>query len=194
MRPLANEQTGKVETAMLIETRGQGGYILTVGSPPECHATGKTYQQWAGPALGQLATITPEERDILWLCARALDEVPVDEPTSNGPTGQGLKPGDDYNQRRPDWSQILAGWEGVHEQGDKCFWRHPGKADPGWSATTGLRSRSGNDLLCVFFSNAAPFEGANGTKPCTTYSKFAAFAVLSHGGDFDAAAKDLAAQ
>src|SRR5262249_15239260 len=42
--------------------------------------------------------------------------------------------------------------------------------------------------------NAAPFEGASGGKPCTPYNKFGAFALLNHGGDFKAAARDLAGQ
>jgi hypothetical protein len=41
-------------------------------------------------------------------------------------------------------------------------------------------------LLYIFSSSAAPFE------PGKTYSKFEAFAVLNHGGDFASAARSLA--
>lgn len=50
-------------------------------------------------------------------------------------------------------------------------------------ATTGFE---GSDLLFVFTSNADLFEERRG------YTKFHAYAVLNHGGDFHAAARDLA--
>ena len=71
-------------------------------------------------------------------------------------------------------------------------WRRPGKSR-GTSATTGLRSTEGTELFCVFSSNAHPFAGPNG-KPCSSFSKFAAYAVLNHDGDFSAAASELTKQ
>ena len=45
---------------------------------------------------------------------------------------------------------------------------------------------AGSGLLYVFSSNAHPFEDGKG------YTKFAAFALLAHGGDFAQAARQLA--
>ncbi len=42
---LARNKDGKTR----IETRGEGGYVLAPGSPPQCHPTGRTYQHIAGP-------------------------------------------------------------------------------------------------------------------------------------------------
>jgi len=54
------------------------------------------------------------------------------------------------------------------------FWCRPGKKS-GTSATTNF---GGSDLLYVFSSNAEPFEQQ------TAYSKFHAYALLYHDGDF----------
>lgn len=51
-RPAGNTKlaiTAKGET--LIETRGEGGYVLAPGSPPECHQCRGEYAQFAGPDL-----------------------------------------------------------------------------------------------------------------------------------------------
>ena len=65
------------------------------------------------------------------------------------------------------------GWMRVFERGEICYWRRPGKAF-GISATTNVH---GSDLLWCFSSSTA-FE------PETSYSKFGAYALLEHGGDF----------
>src|SRR5262249_5736540 len=104
-----------------------------------------------------------------------------------------LSPGDDFNARA-EWADILTphGWECVRQSGGKHFWRRPGKEGVGWSATTGLRSKAGNPLLCGVFSHAHPFPGPPAGRPCSTHSKFSAFALLNHAGDYSAAARDLA--
>jgi hypothetical protein len=65
---------------------------------------------------------------------------------------------------------------------DTGQWRRPGKRGPGISATTNY---AGNGLLYVF-STATIFEPERG------YTKFTAYALLEHGGDFAAAARSLA--
>ena len=67
-------------------------------------------------------------------------------------------------------------------------WTRPGK-DSGTSATTGYGpDDSGRDLLYVFTTAAPPFD------PGRAYSKFSAFALLEHGGNFRAAARTLMTQ
>jgi hypothetical protein len=124
--------------------------------------------------------------------ARSLNEQPPVELPPSGPTrdggGAGDRPGDDFN-RRASWEDVLPGkgWVAVRRAGEVTHWRRPGKKPPGTSATTGkCRSAVGGDLLYVFSSNAQPFE------PERCYSKFSAYALLYHGGDFAAAAADVA--
>ena len=97
----------------------------------------------------------------------------------------GDRPGDDFNARAS-WEDILCphGWEIEHISGGVAYWRRPDKYDEGVSATTGHCG----DKLHVFSTNASPFEAE------ATYSKFAAFALLNHEGDFRAAAEDLSQQ
>lgn len=171
----------------LIETRGEGGYVVAPGSPEKCHPSGKTYEHHSGPRVSQIQTISAAEREILIRCARSFDESPKVE-RANGARVDDLRPGDDFN-RRGDWREILepAGWANVRQRGDVIYWRRDGKADDGWSATTGkCTSKAGNPLLCVYSTAAHPFEHGE------SYSKFSAYALLHHRGDFQAAAKALA--
>jgi hypothetical protein len=175
---------------VFIETRGEGGYALAPGSPACCHDSGRLYEHIDGPALESMETITAAERDILWRAAQSFDRsTPAAEKTATAENGE-LLPGDDYNQRGPDWSELLepAGWRMARQLGAACYWCRPNK-DRGWSATTGVcRSKRGFELFYVFSSNAAPFELGK------AYSKFAVLALLSHNGDFKAAARALAKQ
>src|SRR5262249_28720664 len=63
------------------------------------------------------------------------------------------------------------------------YWRRPGKAF-GISATVNYAA---SDLLYVFSSNADPLEEGK------AYTKFTAYTVLDHDGDFEMAALRLRA-
>jgi Protein of unknown function (DUF3987)/Bifunctional DNA primase/polymerase, N-terminal len=193
--PEIDQRTGKQRLApkTLIETRGEGGYTLVPGCPGACHESGLTYDHISGPPLTALSVISADEHQALWNIAQSFNRY-VDGADTEGEATSAfeLKPGDDFNTRAT-WEAILEppGWVKVHSSGDMAYWRRPGKSE-GWSATTGCKSKAaGNSLLCVFSSNAHPFDGPANGKNCSTYSKFAAFAVLNHRGDFTAAAKDL---
>ena len=197
--PVIDLQTGDQRFApeTLIETRGEGGYALAPGSAPQCHETGLPYKHVAGPELTAVPTITHEEHRVLWHVAKSFNRYVEDREVNKGlPKGTfaGSSPGDDYNSRTT-WDDILLGadWSKARSHGNLTFWRRPGKAN-GISATTGVLSSAGTELFCVFSSNAFPFEGPANGRTCTSYSKFAAYAVLEHQGDFSAAAKELAAQ
>lgn len=95
-----------------------------------------------------------------------------------------LRPGDDFNVRG-DWQEILVpqGWQVHHSRGDTVYWTRPGKElRDGYSATTGRAADA--DRLYVF-SSSTPFT------PELAYSKFAAYSLLVHGGDYSAAAREL---
>ena len=68
-------------------------------------------------------------------------------------------------------------WIMEQGKGEEEYWRRPEKDGPGISATVNYQ---GSGLLYVFSTNAQ-FEPNRG------YSKFSAYSVLNHGGDFSAA-------
>lgn len=181
-----------------LETRGEGGYSLVPGCPGTCHDTGLPYKHISGPPLTELPVLTAAEHKTLWDAARSFHmnvDAGVVREAPKAKARQSslgdLTPGDDYNARAT-WTDILTphGWKYVHGYGDIGYWRREGKTN-GWSATTGIRSNSGTELFCCFTSSAHPFEGAGANGNCTSYSKFAAYATLNHGGDFTDAAREL---
>jgi putative DNA primase/helicase len=197
VEPYTDPKDGKRKRRTLIETRGEGGYALAPGSPPECHENGRPYAHHSGPPVGQVATVTAAEREVLLRCARSFDQDQAGERNTAGQKGDDLRPGDDFNRRGPDWPDLLEphGWTCVRTAGPRRYWRRPGKEGPGWSATTGVcTGKDGAELFCCFSENADPFRGAGGGRPCTSYSKFRVYALLNHGADFKAAAKALAVE
>jgi hypothetical protein len=168
----------------LIETRGEGNYVLLPGSPSSCHPAGKPYKLIRGD-FSKIPWINATERKRLLKTARQLDEVPKEVTVRRKPrTSQGDRPGDYFN-REMNWEEILTpyGWEMVGKNGETSHWQRPEKDGEGLSATT---NHGGSGLLYVFSTNAHPFEAGK------SYSKFAAYALLNHGGDFKAAAESIA--
>ena len=94
-------------------------------------------------------------------------------------TGDTTRPGDTFN-RRAAWADLLPDWTEVYRRGDTVYLRRPGK-DRGVSATI---NALGTDRLHVFTSSTQ-FDAD------TSYSKFGAYALLHHGGDFGKAALAL---
>ncbi len=175
---LANSADNKT----MIETRGEGGGVVIAPSHGSVHQSGKAYELISG-GLEFVLTITPEERTMLHDIARSLDERVLVERTvrHNPKQPEGERPGD-LDAAAHTWAEVLepAGWRWVYEHGEEDFWRRPGK-NIGVSATTNYQ---GTDLLKVFSSST-------GFSTETTYSKFAVYALLMHGGDFAAAARQL---
>lgn len=166
----------------LIETRGSGGYVVAAPSNGRVHSSGKPYRLLRG-GVSTIAEISAAERVDLWVLARTFDEMPkapLREPTLEFASGR-MRPGDAF-ATQTDWPTILAphGWHHVYSRSDVAYWRRPGK-DRGVSATTNYAD---TDLLYVFTSSTA-FESFR------SYSKFGAYAVLEHGGDYAAAAREL---
>lgn len=171
-----------------IETRGEGGYVVAPGSPAEVHENKTPYKIIQGTLAG-IPIITAEERELLlqaarsltrWVSPNATEFQIIRDPNRGAP---GTRPGDAFNDR-VDWGSILKphGWIITKSYGGQLYWRPPQKENKGHSATT---SYGGNDILYVFSSNAYPFE------PMKGYTKFTAYCLLNHGGDFSSAAKAL---
>jgi hypothetical protein len=146
-----------------------------------------------------MAPISESVFESLIAAGRSLDERPKSPDRfkdwgkeRKAPAGEpGGRPGEQYDARGLDgWADLLGplGWKRDHAHGDTVYLTRPGK-DKGVSASLGhCRSGRGDPRLFVFTSNAHPFE------PDTSYSQFAAYALLNHGGDLSAAAGDLASQ
>jgi Bifunctional DNA primase/polymerase, N-terminal len=174
---------GRPET--LIETRGAGGYAIIPPSPPTCHPLKKPYVLLRGD-LAAIPMITAEERTIVLSAARSFNEHVESKRVISGTISpgtfqpQGSRPGE-FCHAQAQWSDILEphGWSRVGQRGEITLWKRPGKRARGWTATTNY---NGSNLLYVFSSNALPFE------PERAYSKFAAYALLAHGGDWRTAA------
>ena len=175
---------------VLIETRGEGGFAVLAPSNGRVHPTGKPWTVLAG-SVETIVTLTVEERADLWDLARSFD-VPqvVREPAGTrrkgtAPSPVDQRPGDEFNARAA-WADVLEphGWRRAYERGRTTAWTRPGKRF-GVSATTG---HTDADSLMVF-SSSTPFE----TVP-TSYSKYGAYAVLNHAGDYAAAARELGAK
>lgn len=174
MQKLAMDRSKKV----LIETRGEGGLVLCAPSP--------RYEVVQGN-FAEIPSISADERETLLVCARMLDERPLEivdgpRPPADRSALDGLRPGDDFNLRG-DIGPLLErhGWRRSVTRGANEHWTRPGK-DSGTSATF-------NGMTFYLFStNASQFER---TGP---FDKFGVFARLEHSGDLAAATRDLREQ
>ena len=171
-----NQKLNKEEIVTTAETKAHNGYALI---PPSAG-----YITMQGSLL-DLPLVSDEIHEELVDLLRVFNEVQDEPPTEYEwkPTDvvTGNRPGDRFNQQAS-WSEILEphGW--VEES--KNYWRRPGKEKgQGISATTNHEDRP---IIYVFSSSASPFEQNRG------YSKFHAFTLLNHGGDFKEAAREAA--
>jgi hypothetical protein len=182
------EANSKDRVKVLLETRGEGGFVVVAPSAGRTHATGKPWVRLMG-GPESVPVITVAERDALHVVAAMFDAMPSVDVTPrvssyiDATASAGIvRPGDDYNERAS-WDDILSGWTRVRSFGGNCWaWVRPGKNPrDGISATTG---RNDADNLYVF-SSSTEFETER------PYSKFAAYTLLHNGGDYSAAARDL---
>ncbi len=186
-RPKRSDETKNSDdkTKTLIETRGEGGYIITAPSFGNVNLSGDYILVSGG--LSTIEKITPDEREDLLNLARTL-HIPLEKTTqaeldkvSQEKKGTG-KPGDDFNERA-DWhTDVLHGWTVAYKQGEKSHVRKPGKT----TGVSGTINLNGNGLFHCF-TTSTEFEQKS-------YTKFGAYAVLHHSADFSAAAKELAAK
>lgn len=169
------------------ETRSEGGFTITAPSGGSTHPSGGNWTLIGG-SIETIPTITMLERSALHAIFAMFDEMPKAENLQQEVVAKHdgiLTPGDDYNARTT-WEELLQplGWTVVYRKGESTVWRRPGKNEGMSSATTNF---NGNDKFYVF-STSTIFE------PETSYSKFAVYATIHHGGDFKAAAADLRKQ
>jgi hypothetical protein len=179
---LAKKPINDKEWKSVIETRGEGGFIVVAPSHGSVNLKGPYVLQ--SGSVSTIETITPEERRMLFDVAKIFDEAPLPVDTSSSRVSAAGRPGDDFNARSR-WEDVLEphGWVKVGSRLGVISWRRPGK-DRGISATT---NHAGSDLLYVF-STSTGLESERG------YSKFSIYALLNHNGDFAKAAHELSKQ
>jgi hypothetical protein len=154
------------------------------------HPAGRAYSltqgTWAHPYV-----MSPAQRQVLLDTARLFNEVPDAAPRDRSEAlGDGTRPGDKLNAAATIewWQDFLAehGWRDVSRRGLQAqgiyYFQRPGKTGYQASATYG---KTGT-CLYVFSENAQPLEGN------TAYTPFAAYGLLTHHGDYAAAATALA--
>ncbi len=134
--------------------------------------------------------LAPIAKAPYWLRTLLLPEVKP-QPTPVRPQGgvwdqfTGDSIADAYSARTS-WREVLVGWTCVRGDGDSdgSAWRHP-------TATSQLSATVKNGCLFSYSPNA-PFEITEAGDP-HGYTKFRAYAILHHGGDLSAAARQLRA-
>jgi putative DNA primase/helicase len=152
--PLAREKVGTLPNGQdlvkaLIETRGIGGQVVVAPTPPGIHPHCPTrgYELLSGSWL-DIPLITPEERQSLWNCARALNRYTPQENRSQRhrePRSDIDRVGSDYNERVTQEEELHLleshGWQHTYTRNDAYYLLRPGKSGRGWSATLGELAR-----------------------------------------------------
>jgi hypothetical protein len=184
-----DSKMSKLLPKVMIETRGEGAYVIAPGSPLDVHPIQQPYEIKHGEPSSLSPLFVDECKMLFEICRNLGQWKPQHVQRELGVKYVGPpRPGDVFN-RHADVKKLLleAGWSASHESsGDVTYMRRPGKTTPGSSATLGhLRDDEGRPLLYVFSSNAFPFE------PKQCYDAFAVLALTRHDGDFSEAAASV---
>jgi hypothetical protein len=158
---------------VLIETRGEGGYICIDPTPG--------YKVLLGSIL-KIPTITPEQRENLFTACRSLNEQFEEIRPPKYKVAEDLTPWDDFNAQGFDQVPALLekhGWTPVKSIGENQHYCRPDKR----GSTSG--TWNGRTFYC--FTSSTVFEPGKG------YSPSALFAYLECGRDFSEAARRLSA-
>jgi hypothetical protein len=164
--------TPHAKEIVLIETRGEGGYVLA--PPSEGYTKEKEFQ---------VNLITLEQRDSILSICRSFNEVvkEVRAQVVADSEAYATTPWDDYNSKCDVVALLESnGWTWIETRGEREFLKRPGKTDSHISADY----HKGLGLFKVF-STSTQFETGRGYKP------FAIYATLEHNGNFSEAAKQL---
>ena len=152
----------KKNREVLIETRGEGGYVIAPPTPGYKYIQGEP---------SNISTITPEEREILFNISKSFNELEEIKPkvntsSSKKPTSIGLSPFEDYNQRG-DVVDLLEskGWTVVSEIGKRVNLLRPGSTDSKTSGNYHTELR----VLRVF-SSSTDFNPDKGYGPSQVFS------------------------
>ena len=192
-KKLARKRTNE-GTQVLIETRGEGGFVVVAPTSGACHPTGKPWVKAKG-SLATIADITPGERAAIFGVAASFGtDERSDQPKATQPyESSEERPGDRYNEspgvvKRTYETLREHGWSLHHTDPDGTIHlTRPGKNTREGSSATLASPKTGGKGLYVF-STSTDFDGEQ------YYSPYAVKTILEHGGDFTASAKAIAAE
>jgi hypothetical protein len=157
---------------VLIETRGEGGYICF--PPMEGYSILKE----------GFETITDDELDILLSCCRSFNQIQEKEIEYNKKIDNSNyvnSPLEDYNNRGDCVQELINnGWKLVFEKGSNIHLKRPGSTD---SRTSANFSKEHNKFYV--FSTSTEF------KENTAYSPVGVYCKLYHNDNWSECAKDL---
>jgi len=165
---------------VLLETRGEGGYILI---PP---SQGYSFDN-PSITFENIPTLTNEQRNGIISACRSFDEIQETYTQTKAAIpievlGDGMSTIEAYNKMTT-CDEILErnGWQKKYQSGKNIHFVRPGKTlregvGCGYSPTLNL---------VRVFTSSTQFE-------CNkSYNPFQVYAILEHGGDYSAAAKEL---
>ena len=187
---------------VLIETRGEGGFVVAPPSAGTVHQSGKSWTTKAG-TFAAIPTITAEERAALFELCRTFDsyEQATSTPVDPVPPGQRVRLQravavtdggswfDAVVEHLKHTTPIVGllehyGWKASYtDRHGRQLLTRPGK-DDGVSGSINTNGR-----LCVF-STSTPFD--SGRIPPTTYDALDVIAAYEHHGDRNTAARSIA--
>jgi hypothetical protein len=172
-RPATEEEQAKGDKVkVLIETRGEGGYICY--PPTDGYSIIKEGYE----------ILTDDEVDIVLSCCRSFNKIESKEPIYKNKideTNFVTSPFEDYNNRGDCVQELISnGWQFVFEKGDNIHLKRPGTTD---SRVSGNFSRKHNKFYV--FSTSTIFQENTGYSPAGVYCK------LYHNENWSDCAKSL---
>lgn len=177
LRPTSEQEkadNAKDKVRVLIETRGQGGYIACVPTP--------NYEVVYGDLLN-IQEITPEERSVLIESAQYFNQIqeePKPEPIKYESKGT---PFDQWNDEGDVLSMlVLEGWKVTGGYGPKKLLLRPG-GEGKWSADYDTERR-----LFYVFTSSTEFEQGRAYNPSQVLT------ILKFNGDYSASSRWLRSQ
>ena len=189
---------------VLIETRGEGGFVVLPPSHGTVHPSGKAWQRRLG-TFASIATITAEEREAMFAVARSYDQTPQPSPPTPVAAAQRVaQPRYTGSSVGPSWYDAVVdhvatvwtmqallekyGWDKLYEDAHgRTLMHRPGKDDAeavGGSINTAGRFHP--------FSSSTPFPNASANKQSPTYDHLDVIAWYEYAGDRDHAARTIA--
>lgn len=164
---------------VLMETRGEGGYIVAWPTPG--------YEMYHGEMFG-IPRIKMAHRDTLIRAARVFNEIeePVQMTAKEREVAKtfeqnGKSTIDDFNDKGDIPAMLSqAGWKFVKQTGLRHLYKRPGNTQ---AATSADWHEGLNIFKC--WSTSTEFKAEKG------YSPFGVYAVLNHKGDWSLAARSL---
>jgi hypothetical protein len=154
---IASNESGET----LIETRGEGGFVITAPSNGDTHPSGGSWSMNAG-GFDTIAWVTPEEWQGVCEALATFDASPPVPVVTAKPRLEGVlaETGgwiDRALTKLPSMSQVLEanGWECISRDDKYWYWSRPGKMPRGNSATV-----NANDRLFVHSTNAHPIPAS----------------------------------